>query len=130
MSNAKTHSVFPGFTALSNQVFVRTNEDIGKHELRPQDPRVIIIYSWGDALPKHITKYADGFRALVYHAKQIAVLSPIFEALSLGIDQRTQSMKVVTQEIVVEEIGSVTDDRILFHVMSNTVGINYAAVSL
>ncbi|KAK7429871.1 hypothetical protein QQZ08_003490 [Neonectria magnoliae] len=130
MAESKKRDPFPGFTAVSEQVFVRDGEDLDGEPLSPKQPRVVIIYAWGDAIPKHLAKYADGFRKLFPHAKQIAVLAPIFQAMRLNLDQRTEKMVPVVKAAFPPEYQDGTDpnkDSVLVHVMSNTGGINYAA---
>lgn len=124
MSKVEKRQVFPGFTALTNQVFVREAETSGLEKPPAGHPRVIIIFSWGDAVPKHILKYSEGFSQLFPHAKQIAVLSPIFQAMRQDVDQRTKNMTPVLENAFPE---GTEDDDVLLHVMSNTGGINYAA---
>ncbi|KAK7423086.1 hypothetical protein QQZ08_009253 [Neonectria magnoliae] len=130
MAESKKRYAFPGFAAVSDQVFVRDGEDLNGKPLPPKQPRVVIIYAWGDAIPKHLAKYADGFRELFPHAKQIAVLSPIFQTMRLNLDQRTEKMLPVVKAAFPPASQDSTDpdeDSVLVHVMSNTGGINYAA---
>ncbi|KAL2801830.1 hypothetical protein BJX63DRAFT_416507, partial [Aspergillus granulosus] len=123
---------FPGFTALSDQIFVRGGTPTSEKILIPNQNhvRTLIIFAWGDAQPKHVTKYADGFRALYPSAKQIAVLSPIYKALWRTMGQRIEAMKPILDEVF-DPTTCKGDDHdgsgILVHVMSNTGGIAYAA---
>lgn len=127
MSKVAKRPVFPGFEPLSEQVFVREGE-IPQDEKPPSGhPRAVIIFSWGDAIPKHILKYTEGFAKLFPYAKQIAVLSPIFQAMRQNIDQRTKNMLPVLEAAFPHGTDYVTDNAVLMHVMSNTGGINYAA---
>ncbi|KAM0545785.1 hypothetical protein ACHAPJ_011209 [Fusarium lateritium] len=116
--------VFPGFKTLSDQVFVRDGDRREDEDTSPPDhPRVVIIYGWGDGLPKHVSKYSDGFCRLYPHAKQIIVLSPIFKTMRQSLHRRSQSMMVVVEEAFRDSV----EDSVLIHVMSNTGGINYAS---
>ncbi|OAA55206.1 hypothetical protein SPI_08301 [Niveomyces insectorum RCEF 264] len=122
---------FPGLTSINEQVFVREGEELSSKEHAPTDhPHIVIIYSWGDALLKHIKKYSDGYRQLFPHAKQVIVLSPIMAAMRQNAKQRAECMKPViaaafgTDAAQFRQLG---ESLVLAHVMSNTGGINYAA---
>ncbi|GJD04256.1 Paxu protein [Colletotrichum higginsianum IMI 349063] len=126
---------FPGFTTVTDQIFVREGEEPADGaQPPPGQPRVVVIYSWGDAVPKHVAKYADGFRKLFPHARQIAVLAPILKALGQDLETRANNMKPVIDLAYPDVNTSATtttttapdEDAVLLHVMSNTGGINYA----
>jgi len=131
MAEPEKKPYFPGFTAISDQIYVRQGEELSEKDgaTPPQGPRVIILYGWGDGIPKHVSKYTDGFRRLFPHAKQIVILSPIFRAMRLDVDQRTKNMIPVIEEAFPDGAGALgeSEDAVLFHVMSNTGGINYSA---
>ncbi|OLN87306.1 Transmembrane protein 53-B [Colletotrichum chlorophyti] len=120
---------FPGFTALSDQVFVREGTGLQAGGTpSPEHPRVVIIYGWGDALPKHVTKYAEGFRVLYPHAKQIAVLSPIAKILRQDLQARVDSMDPVIEAAYPSPEATGPDESaVLVHVMSNTGGMSFAS---
>ncbi|KAI9368054.1 hypothetical protein BJX61DRAFT_248912 [Aspergillus egyptiacus] len=119
---------FPGFTALSDQVFVREgSSDTVNSNSNSTHPDVVIIFAWGDAQPKHVAKYTDGFRTLFPQAKQIAVLSPIYKALWRSMAQRVEAMKPVIDAAFPSLNKEDCAPSILVHVMSNTGGIAYAA---
>jgi hypothetical protein len=123
------------FKAISDQVFVYQgdpNKDILESSGTAVDPAVIIIYGWGDASLKHVSKYTAGFHSLFPSSKIIAVLSPILKAMTLSLDQRIRSMEPVVEEAFRENNDSgkeLSPSRrtILMHVMSNTGGMNFAA---
>lgn len=130
---------FPGFTALSDQVFTRpgkavtaATEQTGAHA---KDPTVVLLYGWGDGLPKHVAKYADGFRNLYPYATQVVVLSPIAKTMFSDLRQRSSRMMPVLSAIFNDNDSnknnapshSVDASRILVHTMSNTGAVNYAA---
>ncbi|KAL4931429.1 TMEM53 family protein [Aspergillus undulatus] len=135
-----TTQFFPGFTRLTDQIFIRDSiTDSTPATARPNQPKTIIIFAWGDALPKHVTKYCDGFRTLYPAAKQIAVLSPIMKTITRSMPQRIEAMKRLLDEIYGSKSGfnsreanededkhEHTDD-VLVLAMSNTGGIAYAA---
>lgn len=124
-----TTPYFPGFTAISDQIFVREGlpESKEAETKRPNQPEVLIIFAWGDAQPKNVTKYADGFRALYPQSKQIAVLSPIYKALWRSMPQRAEAMKPVLDAVFPSKNPDEHTASVLVHVMSNTGGIAYAA---
>ncbi|KAL2860958.1 TMEM53 family protein [Aspergillus lucknowensis] len=126
---AATKTYWPGFTALSDQIFVRQGSITDGIE-KPQpakQPRVVIIFAWGDAQPKHVAKYADGFRHLYPDAKQIAVLSPIYKSIWRTMAQRIEAMKPVLDAAFPSPNSDEHNGSVLVHVMSNTGGIAYAA---
>ncbi|EFQ31562.1 hypothetical protein CGRA01v4_01486 [Colletotrichum graminicola] len=121
---------FPDFQTVTDQIFVREGEEVADGANPPPGhPRVVVIYGWGDALPKHVAKYTDGFRNLFPHARQIAVLAPIVKAMREDLETRAANMRHVV-DLAYPEADSDTarpdEDAVLLHVMSNTGGINYA----
>ncbi|KAG5981669.1 hypothetical protein E4U55_002705 [Claviceps digitariae] len=133
---------FPGFTAHSDQIFSRSGEALQDGQAIPSqhehDPTTVLIYGWGDGLPKHVAKYADGFRKLFPYANQVVVLSPISKAMFSSLRQRTDHMLPVlnllfpfTQAVHQHQDHDHDPDhdhaRILVHTMSNTGAVNYAA---
>ncbi|KZL82554.1 paxu protein [Colletotrichum incanum] len=121
---------FPGFTTVTDQIFVREGEKLieGTHPA-PDHPRVVIVYAWGDAIPKHVAKYTDGFRKLFQHARQIVVLAPILKAMRQDLETRADNMKPIINLAYPGADSATTnpnEDAVLLHVMSNTGGINYA----
>lgn len=121
----------PGFTALSDQVFVRDGDQT--KEAGTSDPSVVIIYGWGDGLPQHVAKYAVGFREMFPCAKQVVVLSPIAKAMFTDLKQRSSYMVPVVDAVFPPDAAAADAEKnkdsgtILIHAMSNTGAINYAA---
>ncbi|KAM0278797.1 hypothetical protein ACHAQH_004988 [Verticillium albo-atrum] len=115
---------FPGFTALSEQVFVR--EATLNDAPRPAgQPHTVLIYGWGDGTARNVQKYTDGYAVLFPHARQIAILSPIAKAMFNNSAARAMAMTPV-----VDALGALDgqgDDAILIEVMSNTGAVNYSA---
>ncbi|KAK8144083.1 hypothetical protein G3M48_006314 [Beauveria asiatica] len=123
-----------GFDSLSEQVFVRDGSSEAAATAGAQTgPDVVVIYGWGDCLPQHVAKYADGYRAMFPRAKQVVVLSPIAKAMFTSREQRRRHMTPVVNHL----FGSLdagrgagaaqSHDTILIHAMSNTGAINAAA---
>ncbi|KAL2129558.1 hypothetical protein VTI74DRAFT_7607 [Chaetomium olivicolor] len=126
-----TESLMLGFKKLSNQVYVRAGEPSAQD---PSHPTTVVIYSWGDAQPKHVVKYVDGYRQLYPHCRIVLILSPILKALYQTLEARSRTMIPVIDAIypgVLEAPNSDTKEkikeRVLLHVMSNTGGMNCAA---
>lgn len=117
----------PGFTALSDQIYVREAESSPPPGC--EHPDVVIVFSWGDALAKHVAKFTDGFRVLYPHAKQIMVLSPISKAMFTEHQQRSETMLPIVRAIWPEDPAQhpATDPKILVHSMSNTGAINFSS---
>ncbi|TQV91994.1 paxU protein [Cordyceps javanica] len=121
-----------GFDSLSDQVFVRDG-DLEAVTATKNHPDIVAIYGWGDCLPQHVAKYADGYRAMFPGAKQVVVLSPIAKAMFTSRKQRREHMTPVVNYLfgspnASESTGVVQgDSRILVHAMSNTGAINFAA---
>ncbi|KAM0306227.1 hypothetical protein ACHAPM_000788 [Fusarium culmorum] len=122
---AKTKPNFPGFKSLSKRVFVREGEDFGAKQPIPGHPHAVVVYGWGDAPPKHVSKFTDGYRQLYPHAKQIAVLSPIGQGFFDHVSKRTEDMMPVVNELFPQDRAS-SSDSILLHCLSNSGVGNYS----
>ncbi|KAJ4286866.1 hypothetical protein N0V88_007879 [Collariella sp. IMI 366227] len=129
----EAESAMLGFKKLSNQVYLRDGEP-GAQD--PSHPSTVIIYGWGDARPKHVAKYVDGFQQLFPHARIVLIFSPILKALYQTLDSRSQTMIPVIDAIYPGLLENPNDpsakdkttkERVLLHVMSNTGGMNCAA---
>jgi hypothetical protein len=115
---------FSGFTALSDQIFIREaslKDRVGSET----DPKTVMIYGWGDCLPKHIVKYADGYRELYPLAKQVVVLSPIVRAMYSDLRKCSEHMMPALRAAF--DDAESREDLILVHTMSNTGAVNYGA---
>ncbi|KAJ4149896.1 hypothetical protein LMH87_010670 [Akanthomyces muscarius] len=121
-----------GFDSLSDQVLVR-NGEVEAVTNATTSPDIVAIYGWGDCLPQHVAKYADGYRALFPCAKQVVVLSPIAKAMFTSREQRRGHMTPVVNHLfgspdAGQGVGiAQSDSKILIHAMSNTGAINFAA---
>ncbi|KAM3517035.1 hypothetical protein NHJ13051_009350 [Beauveria bassiana] len=123
-----------GFDSLSEQVFVRDGDAEAVANAPAQTgPDVVVIYGWGDCLPQHVAKYADGYRAMFPRAKQVVILSPIAKALFTSREQKRGHMTPVVNHLFGSpDAGrgagaAQSNDTILIHAMSNTGAINAAA---
>lgn len=131
---AEVEATIPGFTKLTDQVYVHEGGALSQRD--PKHPSTIIIYGWGDARPRHVVKYVDGYRQLFPHARVVLVFSPILRALYQTLEARSRNMIPVVQAAYPHLFGDDSngdqqshdpDRRMLLHVMSNTGGINCAA---
>ncbi|KAI5863658.1 DUF829-domain-containing protein [Durotheca rogersii] len=125
-------SALPGFTPISDRIFLRDGAP-GPVAEPPSDsaadhPTTIIIFGWGDGLPKHVSKYADGYHKLYPKARVLMVISSIFAAIYDSLEQRTKSMIPII-DTVFPVAADDARERVLLHTMSNTGGI-YAAAAL
>lgn len=123
-----TTSRFQGYTALSDQVHVL--QPTGN--IPPRDPETVIIYAWGDGQPKHIIKYADGYRALYPHSRIIIVLCTLLESIFQTVSKRTQAMLPVVHAagLLPESPGLHRDNRIIVQAMSNSGTVSFIATLL
>ncbi|KAL2262654.1 hypothetical protein VTK26DRAFT_579 [Humicola hyalothermophila] len=127
----EAESLMLGFKKLSDQVYVREGDPSSQD---PSHPTTVVIYGWGDARPRHVVKYVDGYRKLYPHARVVLIFSPILKALYQTLEARSRSMIPVIEAVYPEilEGKNNTDkarskERVLLHVMSNTGGMNCAA---
>jgi hypothetical protein len=134
-------SVMLGFKKLSNQVYVQEGGSATGIP-SPEHPSTVIIYGWGDARPRHVSKYVAGYRQLFPHAQIVLIFSPILKALYQTLEARSRTMIPVLETVYPEAAAALTgnpstnqpeeeakkgDRRVLLHVMSNTGGLNCAA---
>ncbi|PHH88153.1 hypothetical protein CDD83_7890 [Cordyceps sp. RAO-2017] len=78
-------SSVPGFVAVSDSVFERPGISSGSNYFGAghspgragrDDPDIVVIFGWGDGLPRQVAMYANGFRQLYPQAKQVMAVSP------------------------------------------------------
>ncbi|KAI8963450.1 DUF829-domain-containing protein [Daldinia sp. FL1419] len=118
----------PGFTPISDRIFIRNEDSSDITGKTPNDhPTTIIIYGWGDGTPKNVAKYVDGYNKLFPGARILMVISSTFSAVYQSLEQRTQAMMPIVDTV----FPNPDDDssRVILHIMSNTGGI-YAAATL
>ncbi|CAL5867854.1 uncharacterized protein PFLUO_LOCUS2075 [Penicillium psychrofluorescens] len=118
---------FPGFSPITDRVYLRNGQE--KARRAPADePTTIIIFGWGDGMPKHVSKYADGYHELYPCARIIVVISGTFQASNQPLESRIEAMMPVIDLVFPTPAGDGTEqERVLLHAMSNTGGIFMAA---
>ncbi|KAK3350597.1 hypothetical protein B0H65DRAFT_455225 [Neurospora tetraspora] len=138
--NEKQSPLGPGFKRLTEQIYLQEAPASSSMPLLSpsSDPTTILLYGWGDARPKHLAKYVDGYRALFPAAKFVVVLCPILRCLYQTLEARSKAMTPVISACFgslesaadrksVVEASPTNNNRILVQVMSNTGGMYFAA---
>lgn len=119
--------VIPNFTASSDQIYIRDPAIQAPNS--EDDPDMILIFGWGDGLPKHVAKYAEGFAQLYPAARQILVLGPISKVFFASLARRVTDMTPVVEALKDYVSPQATKkSKIMVHAMSNTGGSNYASM--
>lgn len=115
----------PGFETLSKMVLVR---EAGPEAPPPDHPELILLFGWGDCLPKHIAKFSAGYLALYPHTKQFVLLGPIWDSLMLSVNDRIDSMRPLVEALRYPDLAAAGNPRprVLAQAMSNTGAGNYA----
>ena len=114
---------FPGFTAISDRVYVQDGDQKAESSAT-DEPTSIVIFGWGDAKPNPVSKYADGFRELFPSARIIVVLSGTMQAAHQTTNSRIKTVMPVIDLIFPTPSGSGDgEERVLLHAMSNTGGV-------
>ncbi|KAJ6098871.1 hypothetical protein N7467_000406 [Penicillium canescens] len=118
---------FPGFTPISDRVYLRNGNEKSK-PVPADEPTTIIISGWGDGMPKHVSKYSDGFHELFPSSRIIVILSGTLQASNQQEEARIEAMMPVVDTIFPTPTGSGgEEERVLIHAMSNTGAIFAAA---
>lgn len=126
MANRKIAKI-PNFTPTNEQIYVRDpSTDVPNS---PDDPDMILIFGWGDGLPKHVAKYAEGFSTLYPAARQIIILGPISKFFFASLARRVTDMGPVVEALkdLVNPVAS-KRSKIMIQAMSNSGGSNYASM--
>lgn len=122
----------PGFERWDDILQVRFGRaEKATTTIPPGHPRWILIYGWGDALPKHINKYCEKYRELFPQSTQVLVTCGIKKVCyKARIERRAQ----LTTRLVAKVFGDIEggsealeSGKILVHCMSNMGGIFYAS---
>lgn len=120
---------FPGFTPLSDRIYLRN----GNATTKPppaSHPTTIIIFGWGDGMPKHVSKYAEGFHTLYPSSRILVAISKTLHASNQPLDDRIAAMMPIIDTVFptpTGDGGAAEPERVLLHAMSNTGGIFVAA---
>lgn len=132
--NEKQSPLGAGFKRLTEQIYLQEAPPSATPN-SPSDPTTILLYGWGDARPKHLAKYVDGYRSLFPAAKLVVVLCPLLRCLYQTLEQRSKAMTPVISACFGGSLDSADrksveasgNNRILVQVMSNTGGMYFAA---
>lgn len=117
----------PGFERLPNDIYIRRIPSSLSVTRPPSHPRYVLIFGWGDGLPKHIRKYADGYLALFPSTPQIVVISLIHRCMFRTKAQRASLMRCIVDEVYPRDL--VDDDNVLVQSMSNLGGSYYTGTA-
>ncbi|KAJ5469573.1 hypothetical protein N7539_009191 [Penicillium diatomitis] len=121
---------FPGFTALSDRIYIRNGNE-NTSPVPADHPTTIIIFAWGDGLPKHVSKYAEGFNNLFPSSRILVAISGTFHASPQPLNDRIKAMMPIIDTVFPTPTGdnasNTGQERVLLHAMSNTGGIFMAA---
>lgn len=124
---ARNSPHFPGFTPISERVYVRNGHEKSKSP-SVHDPTSIVIFGWGDGMPKHVSKYAEGYHEIFPRAKVVVVLSSTLQASTQSLNSRIEAMSPVLDIAFTHPNGSNNkEERLLLHAMSNTGAVFLAA---
>jgi hypothetical protein len=108
-------------------VYLRNGNEKSK-SIPADEPTTIIISGWGDGMPKHVSKYSDGFHELFPSSRIIVILSGTLQASNQQEEARIEAMMPVVDTIFPTPTGSGgEEERVLIHAMSNTGAIFAAA---
>jgi hypothetical protein len=108
-------------------VYLRNGNEKSK-PVPADEPTTIIISGWGDGMPKHVSKYSDGFHELFPSSRIIVILSGTLQASNQQEEARIEAMMPVVDTIFPTPTGSGgEEERVLIHAMSNTGAIFAAA---
>jgi hypothetical protein len=120
---------FPGFTPLSDRIYLRDATST-TNPPPPSHPTTIIIFGWGDGMPKHVSKYSDGFADLYPSTRIIVAISKTLQASNQPLPERVSAMMPIIDTVFptpTGDGGNSPKERVLLHAMSNTGGIFMAA---
>lgn len=126
----------PGFTALSDEVYLLESSNHTPAKENNSGPDTIILFTWGDGQPKYIIKYADGYRTLYPHARIIIVTCTLVGSMYQTVFRRTRAMLPVVDSAAVRPDISKSPhprrsrDRVLVQIMSNSGTVSLIATLL
>ncbi|KAH8901055.1 DUF829-domain-containing protein [Thozetella sp. PMI_491] len=118
-------SSFEGFIPLTDKIHLFEPGSVAQQEAidLSEGPKTILLYTWGDAHPKHVTKYTDGYRKLYPLARIVLVQCTMMEAMFYPSAKHHLTMLPVLDAALLPQAE--TDrppdgDGLLVHVMSNS----------
>jgi Eukaryotic protein of unknown function (DUF829) len=96
-------------------------------------PRIVLLFTWADAQPRHYIKYIEGYHELYPNAKIILTKATTLKTFFGGQKSAQRVVRdMVHQELIPlctndqQEAGAATSQlSILAHVFSNSGGLNY-----
>ncbi|KAJ9138208.1 Transmembrane protein 53 [Pleurostoma richardsiae] len=116
-----------GFQKLSEEVYLRPSQSEGVKSIEG-DPATVIIYGWGDANPKHLAKYIEGYQKLFPQARLVVIFSSMLKIMQNSLEQRSEKMVPVIDAVFGDKGGRNTEHGgILIHAMSNMGGMSLAS---
>lgn len=127
MPNTHNENLFPESKPLSDSIFAfEPRVRPGSHRPPSVDnniPTVIVLFSWGSALPNHVIKYIEGYRALFPMSRIVLVTGSLYRAMYYSYKTQIDAIMPVVEYIF--ESGTATEERILLHAMSNVGIVSY-----
>lgn len=121
-----SHPDLPGFEKWSYDAWIRYPVD-STAPIPPSHPRFIVLFGWGDAIPRHVRKYTDGYFALYPYTPQIVTTTLIKRFLWTSKDARAETMNHIVKEVYPPHLAQ--DDNVLVQAMSNSGTVLYAATA-
>ena len=125
------HPAFADYEAINSQIYIRPSDS--PSSIPASSPTIIVLYCWGDSNPKHVAKYAAGYRALYPLARMVVVFGPILRAITQTLPQRAATMAPAIDAIFGgysghdDPVAAHARERVMVISMSNTGGINAAS---
>lgn len=128
------NDTFKDFTLLADHIYLyeplKNEESSLSLTVKDLGPSTIIIYGWGDAQPKHLAKYAEGYRSLFPESRIIVVTSSLFDAFYRSVEQRSKLTTPVISAAFPNGLNDLDDGRILIHAMSNSGAVTFVSTLL
>lgn len=121
------HPAFADYDIVNSQIYVRPSDS--PSTIPAASPTIVVLYCWGDSNPKHVAKYADGYRQLWPLARLVVVFGPILRAITQTLPQRAHTMAPVVDAVFggSQDPAAHARERVAVVCMSNTGGINFAS---
>jgi hypothetical protein len=128
---------FEGCAKLSERIFLlesaqvqdsqeEAGKQIGNSNSR-LEPDTIILFTWGNGSPKHVSKYVDEYRKLYTSSRIIIVLCGLLESMIASIDKHTEEMIPVVKAAFPPRGPEAPPPRILVQIMSNSGAVSFLA---